>query len=141
MRKRKERKKLSRTSDQRKALLKSLFTGLFSKKQVTTTLAKAKFLKPQAEKLITHVIDASNDPIKKISKIRIIREYVCQKACDELFKSAQFCKNRKGGYLRIIKLPKRSSDFSEMAKVEWVDEVLVKKTEAKKAEKVKKSKK
>ena len=123
MKKRNEKKILSRPKDQRIALMKSLMSSLIQYSEVITTLAKAKAFKPKAEKQISLAIKGVKNPLQKISKIRQLRKNLCQKAVSDLIEIAEIVKERKGGYLRIIKLPARKSDFAEMAKIEWVDEI------------------
>ncbi len=122
MKKRKAKKTLSRTSDQRNALLNTLLVSLIKQKEIKTTLAKAKTLRPFAEKKLSIAIKAlSLNATEKISKTRLLRKFICQSAVKELFVIAEKTRNRKGGYLRIIKLPLRKSDASAMAKISWVD--------------------
>jgi large subunit ribosomal protein L17 len=127
---------LGRTSGQRKALLRSMAGSLFLQKSITTTLAKAKELRPFAEKLITKA--RTND----FNKQRLVNKLIAKEASSELFeKIGPFFKERKGGYLRIIKLMKRSSDYSKMAIIELVDfkeekEVAKKDSESPEKEKV-----
>jgi len=128
MKKRNEKKILSRPKDQRIALMKSLMSSLIQYSEITTTLAKAKAFKPRAEKQISLAIKGVKNPLQKISKIRQLRKNLCQKSVSDLIGIAEAIKERKGGYLRIIKLPARKSDFAEMAKIEWVDEIKKKAT-------------
>ena len=58
---------------------------------------------------------------QKLAKLRLLKKSLGQKAVAELFVIAEVVKERKSGFLRIIKLPSRKSDFAPMAKVEWVD--------------------
>ncbi|MDD3607395.1 MAG: bL17 family ribosomal protein [Candidatus Moranbacteria bacterium] len=120
-------KTLSRSKDQKKALMKSLMTGLIENGSITTSLSKAKALKPLAEKQVSLAIKGLKNPEERVAKIRLLKKNLCQKSVDELLKIAEKIKERRGGYLRIVKLPFRTSDCSLMAKVEWVDEVLEKK--------------
>lgn len=140
MKKRNISKILSRPKNQRKALMKSLVTGLIEHKQITTTLAKAKAIKPIAEKLISLAIKSLEDN-QKLTKIRLLRKKLCQKAVVQLIEIAGIIKNRRGGYLKIIKLPVRKSDFAQMAKIQWVDEEVKEKKEERKKEKKEKDKK
>jgi large subunit ribosomal protein L17 len=121
-------KTLSRPKDQRKALMKSLMTGLIEKGSITTSLSKAKALKPLAEKQVSLAIKGLKTSEEKVAKIRLLKKNLCQRSVNDLLNIAEKIKGRKGGYLRIIRLPFRTSDCSSMAKIEWVDEVVEKKT-------------
>lgn len=116
-------KKLSRTYSHRKALLRNLAISLFKYESIKTTLAKAKALRPFAEKLITK---ARNDTIasRRLVFSRIRDKKVLKKLFEDI---ALRYKNRPGGYTRIYKLGKRISDGSEMAIIELVEEKLVEK--------------
>lgn len=117
MRKRIAGKRLSRPSDTRRALLRSLLEALFTHDSIRTTLAKAKAVKPLVEKLITKAIKKDNASyarvqsylFKKETSIRLINEI------------APRFTTRPGGYTRIIKLGPRRSDFAEMAILELVE--------------------
>jgi large subunit ribosomal protein L17 len=116
MKKLKKGRTLGRDSIQRKALFKSLANSLFLKKKIKTTLAKAKELRPFAEKLITKAKKNDFNTIRRISKL------ISKKAAKELFDNlSPFYKKRPGGYLRIIKLGQRESDAAKMAIIELVD--------------------
>ena len=125
-------KKLNRTSEHRKALIKNMLNSLVKYEQITTTLPKAKVLKPQADKLITLGKKASLQNIRVlISKLQ--DEGSASKICKTLSKRYQ---NRKGGYTRIIKAGFRYGDNAPMAVIEFVDRDI----EAKKIDKQKKDK-
>ncbi|MBD3244858.1 MAG: 50S ribosomal protein L17 [Candidatus Moranbacteria bacterium] len=116
MKKLQKGRKLSRTSDQRRALLNSLASSLFINKRITSTLIKAKELRPFSEKLITKAKQ------KDLNNIRYVLKFVSNKASTELFDQiSQKAKKRNGGYVRIIKMSPRKSDKSPMAIVELVD--------------------
>ena len=123
-------KKLNRTSEHRKALLMNMLNSLIKYEQITTTLPKAKFLKPQADKIITL---GKNENLHKtkllISKLQNIKS--ANKVKKTLSKRYI---NRKGGYTRIIKAGFRYGDKAPMAVIEFVDRDL----EAKKVDKKKK---
>ena len=123
-------KKLNRTSEHRKALLMNMLNSLIKYEQITTTLPKAKFLKPQADKIITLGKNENLQNTKLlISKLQNI------KSADKVKKTlSKRYINRKGGYTRIIKAGFRYGDKAPMAVIEFVDRDF----EAKKVDKKKK---
>ena len=125
-------KKLNRTSEHRKALLKNMLNSLIKYEQIKTTLPKAKFLKPQADKIITLGKKETLHTTKMlVSKLQDIKS--ANKVKKTLSKRYQ---NRKGGYTRIIKAGFRYGDNAPMAVVEFVDrDVEAKKVDKKKTEK------
>ena len=126
-------KKLNRTSEHRKALLKNMLNSLIKYEQITTTLPKAKVLKPQAEKIITlGKKETLHNTKALISKLQDIKS--ANKVKKTLSKRYQ---GRKGGYTRIIKAGFRYGDNSPMAIIEFVDRDL----EAKRVDRKKKDKK
>lgn len=118
MNKRVKGKKLNRNAAQRKALYRGLLVSLVKNGQIKTTLAKAKAVRPQIEKLITIARKGDLSARRRLLKAVPQRETV-NKMVDEL--GPRF-KNRPGGYLRIVKLGPRSSDQTEMARLELVGE-------------------
>jgi large subunit ribosomal protein L17 len=122
-------KKLNRTSEHRKALLKNMLNSLIKYEQITTTLPKAKFLKPQADKIITLGKKDSLENTKSlISKLQDTNS--ANKVKKTLSKRYL---NRKGGYTRIIKAGFRYGDKAPMAVIEFVDrDVEAKKVDIKK---------
>ena len=128
-------KKLNRTSEHRKALIKNMLNSLIKYEQITTTLPKAKVLKPQADKIITlgKKNNLQNTKIL-VSKLQDI------KSANKVKKTlAKRYESRKGGYTRIIKAGFRYGDKAPLAIIEFVDrDVLAKKVDRKKKE-VKKS--
>jgi len=123
-------KKLNRTSEHRKALLMNMLNSLIKYEQITTTLPKAKFLKPQADKIITLGKNKNLQNTKLlISKLQNIQS--ANKVKKTLSKRYI---NRKGGYTRIIKAGFRYGDKAPMAVIEFVDRDF----EAKKVDKKKK---
>ena len=122
-------KKLNRTSEHRKALLKNMLNSLIKYEQITTTLPKAKFLKPQADKIITLGKKESLQNTKLlISKLQDTKS--ANKVKKTLSKRYL---NRKGGYTRIIKAGFRYGDKAPMAVIEFVDrDVEAKKVDIKK---------
>ena len=110
-------KKLNRTSEHRKALLKNMLNSLIKYEQITTTLPKAKFLKPQADKIITLGKNENLQNTKLlISKLQNIKS--ANKVKKTLSKRYN---NRKGGYTRIVKAGFRYGDKAPMAVIEFVD--------------------
>ena len=123
-------KKLNRTSEHRKSLLKNMLNSLIKYEQIKTTLPKAKFLKPQADKIIT-LGKKDNLQTTKIlvSKLQDIKS--ANKVKKTLSKRYE---KRSGGYTRIIKAGFRYGDNAPMAIIELVDRDI----EAKKVDKKKK---
>lgn len=116
MRKRKKGRKLKRTSNQRKALLRSLARELFLRGKIKTTLAKAKEVSVFAQKQITK--GKKGGLIAKRLLARNFSKDVVKKITDEI---APRYKTRKGGYTRIIKLEPRKSDGAKIAIIELVE--------------------
>lgn len=132
MKKRIAGRTLSRDMDQRKALLRTMFVSLVKSKKIKTTLAKAKELRPFAERQIGYVKKGLDGELAKLNSIRLLKKNLPQVAIKELFSIADVFKKREGGYLRIIKLGSRKSDSAEMAIIEFVDKENMTKTEVKK---------
>ena len=110
-------KKLNRTSEHRKALLKNMLNSLIKYEQITTTLPKAKFLKPQADKIITLGKKESLQTSKLLmSKLQDIKS--TNKVKKTLSKRYE---KRNGGYTRIVKAGFRYGDNAPMAVIEFVD--------------------
>lgn len=132
MRHLKSGKKLNRTSSHRKATLQSLASNLIEHKRIKTTTAKAKALRPYAEKLISKarhaLVNEQNGTLPEGQSIdihtrRIVaRELKRKDILQELFDSiAPVVADREGGYTRIIKLGTRRGDSAEVALIELVD--------------------
>ena len=123
-------KKLNRTSEHRKALLKNMLNSLIKYEQIKTTLPKAKFLKPQADKIITlgkkDTLQTSKMLISKLQDSKL-----ANKVKKNLSKRYE---KRSGGYTRIIKAGFRYGDNAPMAIIEFVDRDV----EAKRVDKKKK---
>lgn len=115
MRKCKQGRKLSRPSAQRKALKKSLISSLFQYEKIKTTEAKAKEIRPRAEKFITQAQEGG--VTVKRSLAVFFSSSIIKKLVNEI---APRYKNKKGGYLRIIKLGTRKSDGARMAIIELI---------------------
>jgi len=127
-------KKLNRTSEHRKALLKNMLNSLIKYEQITTTLPKAKFLKPQADKIITLGKKETLLTTKMLmSKLQDISS--TNKVKKTLSKRYE---KRNGGYTRIIKAGFRYGDNAPMAVIEFVDrDVEAKRVDRKKKEPIK----
>ena len=133
---------LGKAQDQRKALLRSLATELFLHGEITTTLARAKALKPYAEKIITLAKKGDLHSIRQAARYiynKETGEYIDVKT-GEIFEAPQKDKKlssqtvlrklfvvigkqyseKKGGYTRIYHLPPRRGDASEMALIQLV---------------------
>ena len=123
-------KKLNRTSEHRKALLKNMLNSLIKYEQIKTTLPKAKFLKPQADKIIT----LGKKETLQTTKILVSQLQDINAANKVKKKLSKRYKNRKGGYTRIIKAGFRYGDNAPMAIIEFVDRDV----EAKRVDKPKK---
>ena len=131
-------KKLNRTSEHRKALIKNMLNSLIKYEQIKTTLPKAKVLRPQADKIITlGKKDTLSNTKTLISKLQDINS--TNKVKKTLSKRYE---NRKGGYTRIIKAGFRYGDNAPMAVIEFVDrDVEAKRVDKKKKEPAKDQKK
>ena len=131
-------KKLNRTSEHRKALLKNMLNSLIKYEQIKTTLPKAKFLKPQADKIIT---------LGKKKNLHNTKMLISQlqdtKLADKVKKKlSKRYEKRSGGYTRIIKAGFRYGDNAPMAIIEFVDrDIEAKKIDKKKKEPVKETEK
>ena len=123
-------KKLNRTSEHRKALLKNMLSSLIKYEQIKTTLPKAKFLKPQADKIIT--LGKKNTLLTSKSLVSQLQD---TKLADKVKKTlSKRYEKRSGGYTRIIKAGFRYGDNAPMAIIEFVDRDI----EAKRVDKKKK---
>ena len=131
-------KKLNRTSEHRKAMIMNMLNSLIKYEQITTTLPKAKVLKPQADKIITLGKKADLHNTKRlISKLQDIKS--TNKVKKTLSKRYE---KRNGGYTRIIKAGYRYGDNAPMAVIEFIDrDVEAKKVDKKKADALKNTEK
>ena len=129
-------KKLNRTSEHRKALIKNMLNSLVKYEQITTTLPKAKVLKPQADKIIT--LGKKNN--LQNTKI-LISKLQDTKSANKVKKTlAKRYEGRKGGYTRIIKSGYRYGDNAPLAVIEFVDrDVQAKRVDKKKKDTTKKT--
>jgi large subunit ribosomal protein L17 len=128
MRHQKKTLKLGRTAEHRKALLANQVCSLIVHRRIKTTLAKAKAVRPLAERMVT--LGKNGSLHARRNALSILRQ---KDAVKKLFDDiAQKSTNRNGGYTRIVKLGQRKSDSAPMAFLEWVDAAQV--TEEKSAE-------
>ena len=124
-------KKLNRTSEHRKALLKNMLNSLIKYEQIKTTLPKAKFLKPQADKIITL---GKKDNLKTTKML--VSQLQDMTSANKVKKTlSKRYEKRSGGYTRIIKAGFRYGDNAPMAIIEFVDrDVEAKRVDRKKKE-------
>ncbi|CAN5580459.1 hypothetical protein BH18VER1_BH18VER1_13600 [soil metagenome] len=117
MRHQKKTAKLGRTAEHRKALLANQVCSLIEHQRIRTTLAKAKAVRPLAEKMVTlgkkgslHARRTAIATLRQADMVKKLFEDIAPRAAD-----------RNGGYTRIVKLGARKSDAAPMAFIEWVD--------------------
>lgn len=117
MRHRKKGKKIGRTSAHRRRTLQALSTALIENKRITTTVAKAKALRPFVEPLITRAKEDTQH-----NRRQVFRYLQNKEAIQELFgEVSERVGDRPGGYTRIVRVGQRSGDGAELAMVELVD--------------------
>ncbi len=116
MRHRKKGRNLSRSPSHRRALLRNMATSLFRHERITTTAAKAKELRPYAERLIT-LAKRGDLHARRLVARRIADREVLGKLFDEI--GPRYVE-RPGGYTRILKLGNRRGDAADMALIELV---------------------
>jgi len=110
-------RKLNRTSSHRKSLLMNLSNALIKHEQITTTLTKAKELRPFVEKIVT--LGKRGDLESRRKAIAILQD---KKMTTKIFDTfADRYKDRKGGYTRIVKIGNRYGDNAPTAVIEFVD--------------------
>ncbi len=110
-------RKLSRKSGHRKALFRNMAAALIKHEQISTTLPKAKELRPYVEKLIT-LAKRGGLSNRRLAMARLEDETQLKKLFDVL---AERYSDREGGYTRIIKAGYRESDSAQLAIIEFVD--------------------
>ena len=110
-------RKLQRTSAHRIALFRNMSAALIKHEQITTTVAKAKELRPYVEKLIT-LAKKGGLSNRRLAHARLLDDAQLVKLFDTL---AERYASRNGGYIRIVKAGIRASDASPMAVIEFVD--------------------
>ena len=118
MRHRAKGRQLSRTSEHKKALLRNLATSLFKHERIVTTTAKAKELRPFAERLIT-MARRGDLHARRLAERRIQDREVLTRLFKEI--GPRFA-GRPGGYTRILKLGHRVGDGAETARIELLAE-------------------
>src|SRR3978361_1500904 len=121
MRHQKKTVKLGRTAAHRKALLANQVCSLIEHQRIKTTLAKAKAVRPLAEKMVTlgkkgslHARRTALATLRQKDAVKKLFDDIAPRAAD-----------RKGGYTRIVKLGARKSDSAPIAFIEWVDAPIV----------------
>ena len=130
-------KKLNRTSEHRKAMIKNMLNSLIKYEQITTTLPKAKVLKPQADKIITlgkkHTLQNTRQLISKLQSTTSANKV--KKTLSKRYEK------RSGGYTRIVKAGFRYGDNAPLAVLEFVDRDVEAQRVDKKKKEVKKNQK
>src|SRR6058998_2065825 len=129
MRHQKKTIKLGRTAEHRKALLANQVCSLIQHQRIKTTLAKAKALRPLAEKMVT-LGKKGSIHARRTALATLRQKNAVKKLFDDI---APRSTERNGGYTRVVKLGQRKSDSASMAFIEWVDmaEVVEKKAKRK----------
>ena len=117
MRHQKKTIKLGRTAEHRKALLANQVCSLIEHQRIKTTLAKAKAVRPLAERMVTLGKNGSIHA-RRTALATLRQKNAVKKLFDDI---APRSAERNGGYTRIVKLGQRKSDSASMAFIEWVD--------------------
>lgn len=117
MRHRKKGRRLSRTASHRRATLRNMATALFRHERIETTTAKAKELRPYAERLIT-LAKRGDLHARRLAAAKIQDSEVLGKLFSDI--GPRFAE-RPGGYTRVLKLGTRKGDAAEMSLIELVD--------------------
>jgi large subunit ribosomal protein L17 len=121
MRHQKKTVRLGRTAEHRKALLANQVCSLIEHQRIKTTLAKAKAVRPLAEKMVT--LGKNGSLHARRTAMAVLRQKnAVKKLFDEV---APRSTSRNGGYTRIVRLGQRKSDSASMAFIEWVDALVV----------------
>ena len=115
-------KRFGKSAAHQRLMMANLAASLIAAEAIVTTEAKAKALRPIAEKLITKAKKAQEDDPQRVHKIRQIQGYLGDKEMTHKLVTdvAPRYADRNGGYLRILKLGPRQGDNAEMARVELV---------------------
>lgn len=113
----KSKNRLGRKTGHREATLAALVCALIRENRMTTTLSKAKAARRVAEKMVT--LGKKDTVAARRHALAVLRQDDCVKLLFE--QVSPRCRDRSGGYTRIVKTRRRSSDGSEMALLEWVD--------------------
>ncbi len=109
--------KLGRTSKHKEALVANLVSSLIQHSRIETTLAKAKVIRPVAEKMVT-LAKSGTLHDRRLAVARIRNRDAVKKLFTEIGPRFQ---DRQGGYTRILKLGHRTTDAAKVALIEWVD--------------------
>ena len=109
-------KKFGRSTEHRKALMKSLVTNLILAESIKTTLPKAKEARKDADKIVT-VARKGGLAARRLAASRLQQPKAVQKLFDKIVPAME---GRNGGYTRIIKLGARKGDAAEMCILQWV---------------------
>ena len=117
MRHRVGHRKLQRTSSHRTALFRNMAAALIKHEQITTTLAKAKELRPYVEKLVT-LAKKGGLSNRRLAHARMMDDVQLVKLFDVI---APRYAERNGGYIRVVKAGIRASDAAQVAIIEFVD--------------------
>jgi large subunit ribosomal protein L17 len=113
-------RKFSRTSKQRRALLKIMVGDLLMKEKISTTEAKAKEIKMLAEKIVNRIKSAFSSEKKNVDALRKLAAVFPRKVgTDRLEKIASFFATRNSGYFQVVKTGQRRSDGAEMAVIKF----------------------
>ena len=136
MRHQKKTIKLGRTAEHRKALLANQVCSLIEHQRITTTLAKAKAVRPLAERMVTLGKNGSIHA-RRTALATLRQKNAVKKLFDDI---APRSAERNGGYTRIVKLGQRKSDSALMAFIEWVDMAEVVETKPAEEKKAKRKK-
>ena len=121
MRHQKKTIRLGRKAEHRKALLANQVCSLIEHRRIKTTLAKAKAVRPLAERMVTLGKDGSIHA-RRTAFATLRQKDAVKKLFDEI---APASNDRNGGYTRIIRLGQRPSDSASMALIEWVDATVI----------------
>lgn len=135
MRHQKKTVRLGRKAEHRKALLANQVCSLIEHRRIKTTLAKAKAVRPLAERMVT-LGKSGSIHARRMAFATLRQKDAVKKLFDEI---APASTERNGGYTRIIRIGQRPSDSASMALIEWVDAAIV--VEEKSAEEKKTKKK
>ncbi len=111
-----KQRKLGKTTDQRKAMLRAMVTYLFEEGQIKTTVTRAKEVQPMAEKMIT-LAKENNLTSYRAALAYITKEDVAKKLFDEI--GPKYA-DRQGGYTRVVRIGPRRGDAAEMAIIQLV---------------------
>lgn len=121
MKNKKTGRQLSRTRNQRRALLKTLLGSLILHERITTTEAKAKELKNHIDQVVNKAKVARNEAEKKVATLRDLRKDIPLAAVEKLVgEFGSRFDGRQSGFTRITKLEARKSDSARMAVIEFV---------------------